>query len=305
MAADQLDVDAAIIFSDILLLVEPMGLNLKFVRGDGPRIDPIVRTGAQIDRLRRPEIDELGFVFDAVRLARRALRPDLALIGFAGGPFTIASYMIEGGKSRNFVNTKTLMYADPALWDALMERMCDLLVRCLNAQIDAGADAVQVFDSWAGALGPDDYRRHVLPHMKRLIEGVNRSAPLIHFATGNPSLLPLMKEAGGQVIGLDWRVDLAEAWALLGHDVAVMGNLDPIVLYGSPRQIRSRVREILEKAAGHPGHIFNLGHGILPSMSPDHVAEMVDAVHELSARGAGAAAAGVCPSETSGDRTVT
>ena len=284
MAVDQLDVDAAIIFSDILLLLEPMGLNLQFVRGDGPKIDPIVRSGRDVDRLRRPEIDELGFVFDAIGLARRALRPDLALIGFAGGPFTIASYMIEGGKSRNFVNTKTLMYTDPSLWDALMERMCDLLARYLNAQIDAGADAVQIFDSWAGALGPDDYRRHVLRHVRGLIDRVDQSVPLIHFTTGNPSLLPLVREAGGHVIGLDWRVDLADAWDLLGHDVAVMGNLDPVVLYGSTAGIRARVREVLDKAGGRPGHIFNLGHGILPTMSPDHVAEMVDAVHELSAR---------------------
>ncbi|MDH3583522.1 MAG: uroporphyrinogen decarboxylase [Phycisphaerae bacterium] len=284
MAVDRLGVDAAIIFQDILLPVEALGLKLDFVRGDGPVIDPPVRDRADLGRLRAGDASELQYIFEAVRLTRRALRPDIALIGFVGGPFTVASYIIEGGKSRNYAATKSMMYRDPGTWAGLMERLVPLLADCLAGQVDAGADAVQVFDSWAGVLCPDDYRRFVLPHVRQLVESVGGRVPVINFATGNPALLPLLKEGGGEVIGLDFRCDLAEAWATLGHDVAVMGNLDPVVLYASPTEIRSHVQAILDKAAGRPGHIFNLGHGILPDMDPVRVAELVDAVHELSAR---------------------
>jgi uroporphyrinogen decarboxylase len=285
MAVDRLGVDAAIIFADILLVTEPMGMNLEFVKGEGPVIHTPVRRREDVDRLNDPDMNDLSYVFDAIRITRRALRPDIALIGFAGAPFTIASYMIEGGKSSNYAKTKTMMYRDKVGWHALMDRLTKVLREYLNGQIAAGADAVQLFDSWVGALSPDDYRQYVMPHVKRLIEGIDKSAPVINFSTGNPALLPLMKEAGGDVIGLDWRVDLAEAWAMLGGDVAVMGNLDPIVLYTSPEEIRAQAKAILDKAGGRPGHIFNLGHGILPDMPPEHVAELVDAVHELSARG--------------------
>jgi uroporphyrinogen decarboxylase len=284
MAVDRLGVDAAIIFADILLVTEPMGLNLEFVKGEGPVIHNPVRTRADVDRLTTPDVNELAYVFDALKMTRRALRPDIALIGFAGAPFTIASYMIEGGKSDHYVKTKTMMYRDQATWHALMAHLTNILIGYLNAQIAAGADAVQLFDSWVGSLSPDDYRQFVMPHVKRLIDGLDRSAPVIHFSTGNPALLAFMKEAGGDVIGLDWRSDLAEAWSTLGDDVAVMGNMDPIVLYASPKEIRAQVQAILDKAAGRKGHIFNLGHGILPDMPPENVAELVDAVHELSAR---------------------
>jgi uroporphyrinogen decarboxylase len=284
MAVDRLGVDAAIIFADILLVTEPMGLHLEFVKGQGPVIYNPVHTHEDVERLRHPDIDEFAYLFDAIRMTRRALRPDIALIGFAGAPFTIASYMIEGGKSSHYAKTKTMMYRDETMWHALMEHLTSLLIEYLNGQIAAGADAVQLFDSWVGSLSPDDYRQFVLPHLKRLIDGIDGPAPVINFSTGNPMLLPLMKEAGGDVIGIDWRSDLGQAWSVLGEDVAVMGNMDPIVLYTSPDEIRSHVQRILDKAAGRPGHIFNLGHGILPDMPPENVAEMVDAVHELSAR---------------------
>ena len=283
-AVDQLGVDAAIIFADILLVAEPLGLKLEFVKGDGPVIENPVRTRQDVDRLKSPDVNELGYVFDAIRLTRKALRPDIALLGFCGAPFTIASYFIEGGKSTHYQFTKTLMFSDPGAWNALMARLVDLLIDYLNGQIAAGADAVQVFDSWVGVLSPDDYRAGVLPHMQRLFAGIRPGVPAIHFGTGNPALLPLMKEAGGSVMGLDWRVDLAEAWRTLGYDTPVMGNLDPLALYCTPGEIRRRAKLILDKAAGRPGHIFNLGHGILPTMSPEDVVTLVDAVHELSAR---------------------
>lgn len=290
MAADRLGVDAAIIFSDILPIVEPLGFQLEYVKGDGPVIrNPVTqRSDVQGARKGAPGCAaELEYVYEALRITRRALRPDIALIGFCGAPFTIASYLIEGGKSKDYAKTKTLMLRDPVTWAMLMEKLVEVLIDYLNRQVDAGADAVQVFDSWAGALSPDHYRQHVMPHVSRLIAGVKAAhgaTPLIHFATGNPALLPLMKQAGGDVIGLDWRVDLAQAWATLGDDVAVMGNLDPAVLYCSPAEIREQVQLILDKAAGRPGHIFNLGHGVSPDMPPEHVAELVDAVHELSVR---------------------
>lgn len=282
MAVERLGVDAAIIFADILLTLEPMGFDLEFVKGEGPVIRNPVRTASDVDRVLDGDVAALDYVCDALRLTRRALRPDIALIGFCGSPFTVATYMIEGGKSKNFRHTKTLMLTEPNAWHALMSKLVDLQVRYLNRQIDAGADALQVFGSWAGALGPEDYEQYVLPHLKMLIEGVGGRVPVINFATGNPILLPLLKRAGGDVIGLDWRVDLGEAWDALGDDVAVMGNMDPTVLYAPPEKIRQRVSVVLDQAAGRPGHIFNLGHGVSPDMSQANVAACVDAVHELS-----------------------
>jgi uroporphyrinogen decarboxylase len=282
-AQERIGADAAILFADILLVAEPLGLHLEYNRGEGPSIQPPVREGADVDRLR--DVDsapELGYVFDAVRQTRADLDPRVPLIGFAGAPFTLASYMVEGGASRSYEHTKGLMYRDPGAWRALMERISRVLVGYLNGQIEAGAQAVQLFDSWVGCLSPADYREFVLPHTRAVIEGVQRGTPMIHFGTGTASLLEAMREAGGDVIGLDWRVELDEGWARVGHDRAIMGNLDPVVLLAGQDTIRARARRILAEAGGRPGHIFNLGHGILPSTPVENVVALVDAVHELS-----------------------
>jgi uroporphyrinogen decarboxylase len=283
-AVDRLGVDAAIIFSDILLIIEPLGIGLEFSKGEGPRIRKPVRTGKDIDGLRLFDPDSMKFVYDAIGLTRRALDPVKGLIGFAGAPFTVASYAIEGGGSRNYENTKGLMYKDPGAWHALMEKFTHALTLYLNRQIDAGADVVQLFDSWVGCLSPDDYGEFVLPHMKKLISSINEGVPVINFGTGTATLLGMMKESGSSVIGLDWRVDLASTWEALGHDVAVQGNLDPVVLFSTPSEIRKRAEAILRKADHRPGHIFNLGHGILPKTPVDNVLALIDVVHEFSAK---------------------
>lgn len=284
-AAERLGVDAAIIFADILLIVEPLGLNLDFSKGEGPKIDNPVRDRADVDRLRELEdIGTLDFVCEAIRQTRRSLRPGLPLIGFSGAPFTIASYIIEGGSSRNFVPTKSLMYRDRGAWDALMSLISRALVKYLNAQVAAGAQAVQLFDSWVGCLSPDDYRDYVLPHTRSVIQNVTPGTPVLHFGTGTSSLLQLMREAGGDVVGLDWRVRLDEAWEQLGTDVAVMGNLDPVALFAGKDHIRSEARKILAQAGGRPGHIFNLGHGILPETPVENVIALVEMVHEMSTK---------------------
>jgi uroporphyrinogen decarboxylase len=280
-----LGVDAAIIFADILLPVEPMGVGLEFSRGEGPVILRPVRDATDVARLREVDPKEATpFVFEAIRRVRAALDGRLPLIGFAGAPFTVASYLIEGGASRDYLRTKRFMHADPGAWRALMERLVRVTAGYLNGQIAAGAEVVQLFDSWVGALSPDAYREHVLPHSRALLRGVTPGVPVIHFATGAAGLLELMREAGGEVIGLDWRVDLGEAWRRLGHGVGVQGNLDPAVLLASPAEIRRRVRLILERAAGRPGHIFNLGHGVLPETPVEHVRALVEIVRELSSR---------------------
>ncbi len=284
-AAERLGVDAAIIFADILLIIEPMGLHLEFAKGEGPIIHNPVRVNADVQRLREIEdIAALDFVFEAIRQTRESLRSDLPLIGFAGAPFTLASYIIEGGASKNYVHTKSLMYNDSGAWHAMMSLISRGLIKYLNAQIDAGAQALQLFDSWVGALGPDDYRQYVLPHTKSVIAGVNPGTPVIHFGTGTTALLELMREAGGDVIGLDWRVLLDEGWRRIGHDVAVMGNLDPVTLFANRDYLRGEVRKILNQAGGRPGHIFNLGHGILPDTPVENVVSLVELVHELSQR---------------------
>lgn len=282
MAVDRLDVDAAIIFSDILLLLEPMGIGLEFAKGEGPVIHHPVRTGAAVDQLAEVDPQALEFVYEAIRLARRALPPSLPLIGFAGGPFTLASYGIEGGGSRHYEHTKTLMYRDSGAWHALMEKLARAVTGYLNGQIAAGAQAVQVFDSWVGCLSPDDYREFVLPHSGYVFSHLTPGVPAIHFGTDTATLLELMRDAGGGVIGLDWRIDLAEGWVRVGYDAAVQGNLDPVILFAPPAEIRRRANVILEKAAGRPGHIFNLGHGILPETPEDNVLALVDAVHEYT-----------------------
>jgi uroporphyrinogen decarboxylase len=283
-AAERLGVDAAIIFADILLVLEPMNVGLEFTHGDGPAIRHPVRSAADVDRLAAVDVRALDFVFEAVRRARAALPAGLPLIGFAGAPFTLASYLVEGGGSRTYARTKTLMLGDPGAWRALMERLVATLAAYLNGQIAAGADAVQLFDSWVGCLSPADYRTHVLPHVRALIGALRPGTPVIHFGTDTAGLLEAMRAAGGDVIGIDWRIDLDAAWARVGHDVAVQGNLDPTALLAPIAEIRARAATILGQAAGRPGHIFNLGHGILPQTPVDHVRALVDAVHELSAR---------------------
>lgn len=283
-AAERLGVDAAIIFADILLIIEPMGIDLEFAKGEGPVIHNPVRGIRDIERLREIEsVESLDFVMEAIRRTRRALRPNIPLIGFAGAPFTLASYIIEGGGSKNYIHTKSLMYTDGGAWHAMMSLIARGLSKYLNAQIEAGAQVLQLFDSWVGCLSPDDYREYVLPHTRQVIRSIKPGVPVIHFGTGTATLLELMREAGGDVIGLDWRVDLRDAWQRLG-DVAVMGNLDPVALFASQDFIRAQAKRILERAGGRPGHIFNLGHGILPETPVENVIALVEAVHEISRR---------------------
>jgi len=283
-AVRRLEVDAAIIFADILLPLIPMGVGLHYAAGGGPTIERPLRAAADLERLAPVDpATSLGFVADAIRIVRREL-PDRPLIGFAGAPFTLASYLIEGGSSRDYRRTKTLMYREPAAWHRLMEMLAQITADYLAMQAAAGADAVQLFDSWVGALSPADYRRFVMPYSRAALAALAGRVPTIHFGTGTAGLLEAMREAGGDVIGLDWRVDLAEAWARLGPGVAVQGNLDPMVLFADRDELRRQVRAILDRAAGRPGHIFNLGHGILPQTPVDNVIAMVEMVHEMSRR---------------------
>ncbi len=280
-AVERLGVDAAIIFSDLLPMLEPMGLELEFAQGEGPVIHNPVREGNDLDRVAELEsVDALDFVMQTVKLTRAGLNPALPLIGFAGAPFTLASYTIEGGASRNFLHTKTLMYRDEGAWHELMGRLARSVARYLNAQLAAGAQAVQIFDSWVGCLSPADYRRYVLPHTKAVIDAVRPGAPVINFATGNPALLPALSEAGGAVIGVDWRIALDEAWRTVGYDKAVQGNLDPAILFAPREEIRRGANEVLRQAGGRPGHIFNLGHGVHEHTPVDNVVALVDMVHE-------------------------
>jgi uroporphyrinogen decarboxylase len=278
-------VDAAILFADILLILEPLDVGLSFERGEGPVIHRPVRSEADVAQLKPIDVESsVGSVFETVRLVRRDLRPGVALIGFAGAPFTVASYVVEGGASRDFLWTKRLMYESPAAWHRLMELLAEATATYLNGQIDAGAQAVQLFDSWVGVLSPDDYRAYVFPHTRAVVRALRVGTPVIHFGTGTATLLPLMREAGGDVIGLDWRVDLDRAWAAVGHEVGVQGNLDPALLLAKPSVFRERVKTILARAAGRPGHIFNLGHGVHQATPVEHVQALVEMVHELSAR---------------------
>ena len=282
-AAERLGVDAAIIFADILLILEPMGVKLTFAEGEGPVIHNPVRNSSDVDRLREVEdANALEFVYEAIRQTRRDLKPDIPLIGFCGAPFTLASYLIEGGGSKNYIPTKRLMYDDAGAWHAMMSLISRALPKYLNAQIEAGAQAVQLFDSWVGCLSPDDYREFVLPHTRSVIESVTPGVPVIHFGTGTATLLELMREAGGDVIGLDWRVQLDEGWHRLGNNVAVMGNLDPVALFANQQTLRAHAKRILDQANKRPGHIFNLGHGILPETPVENVIALVEMVHEMS-----------------------
>jgi uroporphyrinogen decarboxylase len=283
-AVRRLGVDAAIIFSDLLPILEPMGLELDFAKGEGPIIYNPVRAPADVDRVRELEnLGSLDFVFETVRRTRADLPVHLPLIGFAGAPFTLASYTIEGGASRSYLHTKTLMYRDEGAWRTLMHRLARSITRYLRGQIDAGAQCVQLFDSWVGCLGPEDYRRYVLPYVREIIAGLPSGVPVINFAAGNPALLPLLAEVGGSVIGIDWRVRLDDAWRAVGYDRAVQGNLDPLVLLADRGEIRRRAKEVLDQAAGRPGHIFNLGHGVVQQTPVENVIALVEAVHEQGA----------------------
>jgi uroporphyrinogen decarboxylase len=282
---ERLGVDAAILFADILLLLEPMGVGLEYSKGDGPVIHKPVRTAADVERLQEIQPEKsLSFVFEAVKQCRAALGGKVPLIGFSGAPFTLASYLIEGGGSRNYIHTKRLFYAEPDAWRRLMERLARAVADYLNAQIAAGAEAVQLFDSWAGCLAPNDYEEFALPYTRAAIRAITPGVPVINFSTGTAGALKHLRAAGGDVIGLDWRVNLDEGWATIGHEVAVQGNLDPVALFAPHREIHRRIADILRRAGGRPGHIFNLGHGILPETPVDNVIAMVDAVHELSAK---------------------
>jgi uroporphyrinogen decarboxylase len=278
-AAHTLDVDAAIIFSDLLVIVEPLGFELTYGKDQGPLISNPFRHEDDLKRLNKNNITEsLTYVYDAVRKTCASLKPGLPLIGFAGAPFTMASYLIEGKGSKNFINTKKLMMGNEPVWNQLLGKLVDAAIIHLNNQIAAGAQAVQLFDSWVGCLSPGIYRTHVLPHMKRLIQSITPGTPVINFGTQTTSLLPLLKEAGGHVIGLDWRVELDQAWATLGDDVAVMGNLDPTLLFTSKKIIEAETLRILKQADGRPGHIFNLGHGVLPETPLENVLALIEIV---------------------------
>ena len=278
------DLDAAIIFADILLPLKCFGVEFDFVAGEGPRIFHPVRGAQDLERLGvgNPKQD-LSFVFEAIRLVRDALDSKVALIGFAGAPFTVASYVIEGSYSRNFLQTKLLMYKHPEVWRALMEIISEVTLRYLKAQIEAGAQAIQLFDSWVGCLQPDDYLNYVLPYSRGIFESLKQyNIPLIHFGTGTATFLELMQEAGGTVMSVDWRLDLDQVWKRLGDNVAVQGNLDPVALFGDSIELEKKVDMILDQAQGRLGHIFNLGHGFLPQTPIESVEKIVQWVHQKS-----------------------
>ena len=282
---ERFPVDAAIIFADILLPLEPMGIRFEFAEGEGPVIQNPIRDRADVERLQVSDGSALAYVGDSIKQARKALSGRVPLIGFAGAPFTLASYAIEGGGSKQYLVTKQFMYREPEAWHRLMDKLARVVTNYLQLQIQAGAQAVQLFDSWVGCLSPGDYEEYVLPHVQLIFEGLKREGvPLIHFGTGTSALLRLMRKAGGDVIGVDWRVHLDEAWATIGYDVAIQGNLDPVSLFAPLHEIERRVEDILRRAGGRPGHIFNLGHGILPNTPMEQVAATVELVHKLSVR---------------------
>jgi len=285
----RIDVDAAILFSDLLLVLEPMGIRFDFIRGEGPAIDQPLRSDADLDRVRRFEPREsLGYVLDAIRQIKPALGGRVPLIGFAGAPFTLASYAIEGGHSTAFAHTKALMYGSPAAWHRFCDLIADVVGEYLVAQIEAGVDAVQLFDSWVGALNGADYREFILPHSRKIFDRVRAAAggrvPTIHFGVGTGAILADLRDAGGDVIGIDWRTPIDEGWARIGDDRAVQGNLDPTLLLGPLDRIFAAADDVLARTAGRPGHIFNLGHGILPTTPLEHVQALARYVHQKTQR---------------------
>ena len=288
-AAERLDVDAAIIFADLLLPLTPMGLDFEFVAGEGPQVHTPIRSLEAIQALRTDRVEELGYVARAIEkvaahfAAPRADGDRLGIIGFCGAPFTLASYMIEGGSSRNYVEAKKLMYANDGAWPLLMEKLVTILVAYAQQQVEAGADCIQIFDSWAGALSVTDYRQYCLAPTTELVQRVKAlGVPVIYFGVDTASMLPAMSETGADVLGLDWRIPLDEGWRAVGHGTAVQGNLDPITLFAPLDVLQSRVREVLALAAGRPGHIFNLGHGIVPGTPVDNVLQVVEWVKQFS-----------------------
>jgi uroporphyrinogen decarboxylase len=282
----RIEVDAAILFSDLLLPLEPLGIPFDFIRGEGPAIETPLRSEADLERIRPFEPREsLGYVLDAVRQIKRALAGRVPLIGFAGAPFTLASYAIEGGHSNNFAHTKALMYGAPAAWHRFCDTLAGVIGEYLVAQVEAGVDVVQVFDSWVGALNAADYREFILPHTKRIFDRLlPLGVPTIHFGVGTGAILGELRAAGGDVIGADWRTPLDEAWTRIGPDRAIQGNLDPTLLLGPLDRVFAATDQILERAAGRPGHIFNLGHGILPSTPVEHVQALARYVHQKTRR---------------------
>ena len=277
-----LDVDAAIIFADILLPVEPMGLNLEFRAGEGPHIDNPVRTSNDVDSLSISNTDDLGYVGESIQLVTRALAGKVPVIGFTGAPFTLASYMIEGGPSKSFLNTKRLMYTDETLWRRLMGKIVDVLGPFAIMQVAAGARAIQIFDSWVGALSPDDYVRYVAPYSRALIERVRSTGvPVIHFGTGASGFFRELHAAGGDVMGVDWRVNIDQAWMDISYRSAVQGNLDPVALFAPLPELKAKIHELLKRTGTRPGHIFNLGHGILPETPVDNVKAAVQIVRDF------------------------
>ena len=284
-AAEALGVDAAIIFADLLLPLEVMGLPFHFSAGEGPVIEKPVRTKEDIARLRTDRAADLGYVSNAVRLVCKHFGEGLPVIGFCGAPFTLASYMIEGGGSRNYVHAKKMMYSPSAVWDELMRKLVAVVSEYAAQQVHAGADVIQIFDSWVGCLSVEDYRRYVLPRTTELVKALQKNGvPIIYFGTDSATLLPSMRETGAEVIGLDWRIPLDDGWRSLGFDCAVQGNLDPVLLFAEWKELKSRAQDILRRAAGRPGHIFNLGHGILPETPVENVKALAKFVQEYSTR---------------------
>ncbi|MFB3827603.1 MAG: uroporphyrinogen decarboxylase [Bryobacteraceae bacterium] len=279
---EALDVDAAIIFADLLLPVEPMGLKLRYEAGEGPVIDNPVLTSSDIDTLTTGNTDDLGYVGEAIQLVVRQLAGRVPVIGFVGAPFTLASYMIEGGSSRRFIRTKRMMYADETLWRRLMGKIVDVLAPFAALQVTAGARAIQVFDSWVGALGPDDYVRFVQPYSRALIERIrSNGVPVIHFGTGCSGFFRELHAAGGDVLGLDWRINIDQAWMDISYRSAIQGNLDPVALFAPLPELKAKVQELLKRTGTRPGHIFNVGHGILPETPVENVKAVVQMVREF------------------------
>lgn len=283
---NRLGVDAAILFADILLPLEGMGVSFEFAKGEGPVIHHPIRTKRDVEAIRVLDAEEATpYVMESVRMVKKELSGRVPLIGFSGAPFTLASYLIEGGSSKDYVNCKKMMWSAPELWQALMEKTTEILTRYLKAQIKAGAQVVQLFDSWVGTLNKEDYRQYVMPYSQKVINGIrDTGVPIIHFANNGSTLLDLVKEAGGDVIGIDWRINLDEAWEKIGPDVGIQGNLDPAVLFSPPKLIEEKVRDILARANNRPGHIFNLGHGIHQHTPVENVIAFVEAVHNYSRR---------------------
>ncbi|OEU60904.1 MAG: uroporphyrinogen decarboxylase [Desulfobacterales bacterium C00003104] len=281
---DRLNVDAAILFSDILTLPEAMGIDLRFGEGMGPKLSPVIRSRSDIDKLK--EIDpetSLSFVMETIRILRRELDGRVPLIGFSGSPFTLATYLVEGGSSKDFINLKSMMYREPDTAHALFEKLADAIAVYLNAQIEAGAQAVQLFDTWAGICSPSDFDSFVFPYVKNVVDRLRRDGvPVIYYCKGGSTLLDRMRNLNTDVIGVDWRIEIDDAWKAIGHDRAIQGNLDPCVLFMDQAGIKERVRDILERAGGRPGHIFNLGHGVLPATPVENVQALVEMVHDLS-----------------------